>query len=256
MIVAVVAASALVGWAVTVPLHRFREDDEGEGYAVACPATCDRCGAQVWPIDVVPVRSWFGVGRRCTGCGAPRGWSWIAPQAAIPVLATITALTVGPNASLPVYVMFVVVLVVASVIDLRTMLIPRPVVWAGIVAGLAMMIEVSAWTGDFRRLTGAAIGAVGYFAFLLLSSLISPAGMGMGDVRLGALIGLYLGWIAWPLIAVALMLGSMAGIVQGLAAKGLAGRHQPFPFGPALAAGAIVTLWAHQPILDLLLGEA
>ena len=254
IVVVVFLASMPAGWAVTVPLHRFREDDDGEGFAVTCPAACERCGAVVGLRDVVPVLSWFGQARRCSTCGAVRDWSWVAPQAVIPVLAAITTLAVGPTGSLPVYVLFVVVLVVASVIDLRTMLIPRQVVWAGIVGGLALMAGASVWTGDAGRLTGAVIGAGAYFALLLVSSLISPGGMGMGDVRLGALIGLYLGWIAWPLIAAALLLGSAVGIVQGLAAKGLAGRRQPFPFGPALAAGALMTVWAHQPILDLLVG--
>ena len=190
IVVVVLVASVLAGWAVTVPLHGFREDDEGEGFAVTCPAACGRCGAKVGFGDVVPVRSWFGQARCCSACGAERGWSWIAPQAAIPVLAVITTLAVGPTGSLPVYVLFVVVLVVASVIDLRTMLIPRQVVWAGIVGGLALMVGAAVWTGDAGRLTGAIIGAGAYFALLLVSSLISPGGMGMGDVRLGALIGL------------------------------------------------------------------
>lgn len=257
VIVAVVlVASVVAGWAVTVPLHRFREDDDGEGFAVTCTASCERCAAEVRPIDVAPVRSWFGAGQRCHDCGAARGWSWIAPQVAIPVLATVTALALGPTASLPVYALFVVVLVVASVIDLRTMLIPRQVVWVGMGGGLMLMIAGVAWTGEVDRLTGAAVGAFGYFALLFVSSQISPGGMGMGDVRLGAMIGLYLGWLAWPLIAVALLVGSVVGIVQGLLAKGLVGRRQPFPFGPALAAGALLTVWAHQPILDLLVGTA
>lgn len=256
IVVMVLVASTLAGWAVTVPLHRFCEDDAGEGFAVTCVAACERCGAEVRPVDVAPLRSWFGPGRRCSHCGASRGWSWVAPQAAIPMLAVITTLAIGPTASVPVYGLFVVVLVVASVIDLRTMLIPRQVVWVGMAGGLALMGGVSLWTGDTGRLSGAVVGAVGYFAFLWVTSLISPGGMGMGDVRLGALIGLYLGWLAWPLIAAALVLGSVVGIAQGLFATGLSGRRQPFPFGPALAAGALMTVWAHQPILDLLVGSA
>ena len=159
--VMVLVASTLAGWAVTVPLHRFCEDDAGEGFAVTCVAACERCGAEVRPVDVAPPRSWFGPGRRCSDCGASRGWSWVAPQAAIPMLAVITTLAIGPTASVPVYGLFVVVLVVASVIDLRTMLIPRQVVWVGMAGGLALMGGVSLWTGDTGRLSGAAVGAVG-----------------------------------------------------------------------------------------------
>ncbi|MEZ5372404.1 MAG: A24 family peptidase [Microthrixaceae bacterium] len=256
LIPVVLVASLIAGWAVTVPLHRFREDDDGEGYAVACPAACDECGTEVEPSDVVPFRSWFGDGRACSNCGTPRGWSWIAPQVLLPVLALITTVAMGPIKSLPAYLVLVVVLVMAAIIDLRTMLIPRQLIWAGLAAGLAIMVAISLWIGDWGHLLGALVGAVGYFGFLFLTWLISPRGMGFGDVRLGAVMGLYLGWISWPLILIALILGSLVNVVQGLAINGISGRKVPIPFGPALAMGALVTIWAHEPILNLLMGNA
>ncbi|MEZ5382923.1 MAG: A24 family peptidase [Microthrixaceae bacterium] len=255
LIPVVLAVSLLAGWAVTVPLHRFREDDEGEGFAVSCPAECSSCGTEVTPPDVVPIISWVGAGRNCATCGTRRDWSWVAPQVAIPVLALVTTLSMGQVKSLPAYLWLVVVLVVASVIDLRTMLIPREVVWAGLGGGVVMLAGISLWLGEWGHFAGAIVGAVGYFGFLFISSILSPMGMGMGDVRLGSVLGLYLGWIAWPLVAVALLLGSVVGITQGVVSKGLAGRKEPFPFGPALAMGALVTIWAHQPILDVMLGN-
>ena len=72
------------------------------------------------------------------------------------------------------------------------------------------------------------------------------------DVRLGAVLGLFLGWISWPLILVALILKSTITVVQGLAANGISGRSTPIPFGPALGLGALVTIWVHGPILNLL----
>lgn len=254
LIPVVLVVSVLAGWAVTVPLHRFREDDEGEGFAVACPAACVSCGAVVNPGEVVPVVSWTAAGRACSDCGTRRGWSWIAPQVAIPVLAVITTLAMGGVKSLPAYLWLIVVLVVASVIDLRTMLIPRVVAWTGLAGGVVLLAAISASVGEWGYFVTALAGAAGYFGFLFISSLLSPRGMGMGDVRLGAVLGLYLGWIAWPLVVVALLLGSIVGIAQGVATKGLSSRNEPFPFGPALALGALITIWAHAPILNAMAG--
>ena len=93
------------------------------------------------------------------------------------MLAVITTLAIGPTASVPVYGLFVVVLVVASVIDLRTMLIPRQVIWVGMAGGLALMGGVSLWTGDTGRLSGAVVGAVGMWA---ARSRLDPQGAGGG----------------------------------------------------------------------------
>ena len=248
----VLLCSLLVGWVVAVPVHRFAEDADGEGFAVACPAACDACGTEVTAGDLVPVRSWFGAGRRCTTCRTRRGWSWIAPQVATPVLALITTVALGTVASLPVYLLLVVILVVTSVIDLRTMLIPRRLVWGGLAGGLVAMAATSLWIGGWGNLIGALIGAAAYFVFLLISWFILPSGLGFGDVRLGALLGLFLGWISWPLVLPAMILGSALTVVQGLAVNGISGRSTPIPFGPALGLGALVTIWVHGPILNLL----
>lgn len=253
----VFVGSLIAGWAITVPVHRIREDDEGEGYAVTCPAACDECGTVVRPSEVLPVTSWFGSGRACSNCGTLRGWSWIAPQVAVPMLALVTTVAMGPVKSLPAYLVLVVVLVAASTIDLRTMLIPREVIWSGLAAGLVLMAGISLWIGDWGHMIGALVGAVGYFGFLFLTWLFGPSGaMGFADVRLGAVMGLYLGWISWPLVLIALILGSILNVVQGLTINGIAGRKIPIPFGPALALGALVTIWAHEPILNLLMGNA
>lgn len=114
------------------------------------------------------------------------------------------------------------------------------------------MAATSLWIGGWGNLIGALIGAAAYFVFLLISWFILPSGLGFGDVRLGALLGLFLGWISWPLVLPAMILGSALTVVQGLAVNGISGRSTPIPFGPALGLGALVTIWVHGPILNLL----
>lgn len=247
-----------VGWLIAVPVHRFREDDEGEGYAVVGTAECRHCATPVLPSDVPPVRSWFGPGRACRTCGTDREWSWIAVQAAVPVFAAITVLTLGEYRSIIAYLWLVPVLVALSVIDLRCMLLPRQIIWPATGVALAIMVGLSLWVDDWSSLRSALIGAVAYAGILtfvgLVSAVVGPMGLGLGDLRLGVLLGLYLGWTAWRLIIVAPLLGSLIGLAQGLIALAITRRKEPFPFGPALAMGTLVALWFHQPILSWMNG--
>jgi leader peptidase (prepilin peptidase) / N-methyltransferase len=102
-------------------------------------------------------------------------------------------------------------------------------------------------SGEPERLAaGAAAGG-----FLLLAALAYPGGMGMGDVKLAAVIGLFLGRATAPAILVALLAGAVVGIAI-MAVKGVGeGRKTAVPFGPFLALGALVGVLAGQPLIDL-----
>ena len=141
------------------------------------------------------------------------------------------------------------VLVVAAGVDIRLMLIPRRIAWVGFGVGLALIVAVTPSVGS-TSLWHALIGAGLYFGFLFLTHLISPAGMGFGDVRLSLLLGLYLGWIAIVLTAVGLFLACIFGIVLGLGVRMASNGQRHFPFGPGLAAGTMVAIWFWSPIVS------
>ena len=96
----------------------------------------------------------------------------------------------------------------------------------------------------------ALIGAVVYFVFLFITHMISPGGMGFGDVRLSLLLGLYLGWISLILPAVGLFFACILGVVLGLAVRMASDGERHFPFGPGLAAGTMMAIWFSSPIVD------
>ena len=108
--------------------------------------------------------------------------------------------------------------------------------------------------GDLLR---AGLAALASFAVFNIIHIVSPGGMGYGDVRLSALIGLYLGYLDWGRVYAAFLVGFLLGAVIGVALMlfGKAGRKTAIPFGPFMAAGAIVvSLWG-GPIVRLWAGR-
>jgi leader peptidase (prepilin peptidase) / N-methyltransferase len=131
-----------------------------------------------------------------------------------------------------------------AVIDLRHRLLPDRIVVPTLVAGAALLLVAAAAGGDWPALLRAVLGAATLFAVFLVLALISPSGLGMGDVKLAAVVGLFLGWLGWG----AVLLGAMAGfVVQAvlalvLLALGRVRRDSDLPFGPAMLVGAALTM--------------
>jgi leader peptidase (prepilin peptidase) / N-methyltransferase len=170
-----------------------------------------------------------------------------------PVLEVVSAaafalvgLRFGWSAELPAWAWFVAVGLLLGVIDLREKLLPNRVLAPG-TAGTALLLTVAAavdeaWPALLRAVVAAGI----CFAVLLVMALLAPAGLGMGDVKLAALLGLVLGWLGWDAVLLGLFLGFVLQAVVGLAllASRRAGRRTELPFGPALLVGAFVAALA------------
>ena len=132
---------------------------------------------------------------------------------------------------------FAAVLVVLSVIDLRTRRLPNWIVLPAAAVVLAAQIAVS--PGHWYEWI---LGALGAFSFLLVAALISPKGMGMGDVKLALLLGAALGWAVAPALFIGLSAAALAGLVL-IARGGWAARKTAVPLGPFLALGGLVALF-------------
>jgi leader peptidase (prepilin peptidase)/N-methyltransferase len=186
--------------------------------------------------------------RPATVGGVLGGRGGVAPPGVLPVataaLFAVVALRFGTTAQLAAWLWFAAAGVLLAVIDLRERLLPdRALVPA--VAGSAVLLAVAAATGHaWLDLGRAVLGAVVLFTALLVLALAAPGQLGMGDVKLGVLLGLHLGWLGWP----ALLLGALAGFVLqsvlsiGLLATRRIGLKGHLPFGPAMLAGAAVVV--------------
>ena len=159
------------------------------------------------------------------------------------VAAVLAAATVV-HAALSVVLIFV--LVPAAAIDLEYRRIPNLITGAGAVAALAVGTALEPSGEPARLIAGAGAGG-----FLLLAALLYPAGMGMGDVKLAAVMGLCLGVAVVPAMFIALVAGVAVGVV--MMARG-ASRKTAVPFGPFLALGGLVAIFAGPAIVHLYLG--
>jgi leader peptidase (prepilin peptidase)/N-methyltransferase len=187
----------------------------------------------------------------------PRAVSW-APRLAIALATALAflaaALRFGTTAELPVYLWVFAGLVTVSAIDLRFRRLPDVVVAPIFVGALAGMAVVAIVRADGGPLVRALFGALLYFLLLFVPHLISPRGMGFGDVKLGAVLGLSVGWLAPDVLATVTLvftagiLGMVLGLVVGLLYR--AGWKGTFPLGPALALGAFtVILWSESLVV-------
>jgi leader peptidase (prepilin peptidase)/N-methyltransferase len=143
-------------------------------------------------------------------------------------------------------------LVAVSFVDLEHLRIPDRLTFPALALAVPLIVLVSIDRDATDALKGAAVGALAFFGVLFVTHLVSPRGMGFGDVKLALLLGLYLGWLGWPVdesyasairyVFYGLMLGCVLGVVFGLAHRAVTRDPGGFPFGPALAAGCLVVL--------------
>jgi prepilin signal peptidase PulO-like enzyme (type II secretory pathway) len=174
-----------------------------------------------------------------------------------------TVAELGWTAPTAAILFLVAALVTLAAVDLRVYRIPDRINFPSMAIGFAGIVVASAIAGDAETIVGAAIGGFLYASMLFLAHIISPRGMGWGDVKLAWLMGFYLGWRGYepgggaelllgPLRAVLLgaALGSILGVVSG-GAYAIARRSTKvvFPYGPSLAAGCtIAVVWGIQPL--------
>jgi leader peptidase (prepilin peptidase) / N-methyltransferase len=137
------------------------------------------------------------------------------------------------------------VLVTVSVIDIELFRLPDRIVLPSLAVSVVLVIGVSLFEDRTEQIWFALTGAAIYFGFLLVAHLIYPRGMGFGDVKLAALMGLFIGWLgssyltAFSLVLWAMLIGFVAGSIIGVVMLILRRRSQPIPFGPFLALGAV-----------------
>lgn len=149
----------------------------------------------------------------------------------------------------PSRVLLAPVLVALSVIDLRERRLPDRIVLPATAAGFALLVLGAIGDGEPEHIVGALAGAATFAGLLLVLHLASPGGMGFGDVKLGVLLGLYLGAMGLGLVVWGMLLGSLLGVVAALpVAVRTRDRRAGIPFGPALAAGNVLALLLAGPL--------
>ena len=229
------------------------------GESVVSPRSrCGSCGTQIAERDNIPVLSWLLLRGKCRSCGASISARYPVVELLTGLLFAAVAWRLGVSWEVPAFLVFTAGLVALSGIDLDTFLLPKKVFYPVLLSSGLLLVIAGVVERDWQGLREAAIGGVLAFVALGAIHFAYPKGMGFGDVRLVALLGLFLGWLELGAVAVGLFLGFMLGSIfgVGLMLAGRRGRKDRIPFGPFLAAGAYLAIFVAEPILDLYLGRA
>ena len=221
-----------------------------EGKSLWRPGSaCDRCGTPIRWYDNVPVLSWLHLRARCRSCGAVISWRYPAVELSTALLFAVAAYRFGPSLDLVPAIVLLSALVAITGIDLDHQIIPDAITLPGVAAGAALSIAIhpNSWLDT-------ALGIVVGGGLFLVIIVVSRGGMGGGDMKLGAMMGAFLGW---KLVLLAILLGVFAGgaVAIALLATGSRGRKDPVPFGPFLALGAILSLFWGDGLLGWYLGR-
>ena len=236
------AAGLATGSFLNVCIHRLPRSQSVVWAASACTA----CGRPLRWFENVPVIAWLALRGRCRTCGARISPAYLLVELATPILFLLQYSVVGWQPLLAARLLLCAALIVLFVTDLRHRLLPDAVTLSGIAAGLTVAVLVP--PGLPEALVGAAAGGGLLLAVArAYAALRGEEGLGMGDVKMLAMVGAFLGWqLTFVALLLATVLGSAVGI--GMLALGLADRRYPLPFGSFLAAGAVAATVVGEPL--------
>jgi leader peptidase (prepilin peptidase)/N-methyltransferase len=235
---------ALIGSFLNVCIHRLPR-----GESIVRPRSrCPGCLSPVGALDNVPVLSFLWLGGRCRRCRAAISYRYPAVEILNGLGYILIWHRFGATPAAAVYAAFFSALLVVTFIDWDHQIIPNRITLPGIVIGLISAATVLA--GSFiDAVMGAVLGGGLLYAVAVISEwFLKKEGMGLGDVKLLAMIGAFLGWRA---VLVTIFIGALAGSLIGLTLMALKvrRREEPIPFGPFLALGAVAALFAGPELI-------
>jgi leader peptidase (prepilin peptidase)/N-methyltransferase len=226
----------IVGSFLNVVIYRLPRGQS----LVTPPSTCPGCGTRIRPIDNVPVLSWLMLGGKCHQCRAPISIQYPLVELVTGALFLLVASMTPAGPLLAARLLLVVILIVLFGIDLHHQILPNAITLPGIVIGfLFSLVGPPGWANS---VLGIALGGGILYGIAAAYYLVRrEEGLGMGDVKMLAMIGAFLGWKA---VLVTLILSSFAGALVGVGiiafTKGT--MRLALPFGTFLSLGALAAM--------------
>jgi leader peptidase (prepilin peptidase) / N-methyltransferase len=233
---------------------------------VSPPSACPGCSSEISPRDNVPVLSWLALRGRCRNCRTAISARYPIVEAITGILFIAVALRFLPSVTgasttpdvvsavivLVAFLYFMAISVALSAIDLDVHRLPNRIVVPGYIVGGVLLSTVAIIGSDLDALVRAAAGGAIFFAFYLVLAFAYPGGMGLGDVKLAGVIGIFLGFLGWQELivgaAAAFILGGIASLILIIVRK--ADRRSGIPFGPWMLGGAWVAVFAGRTIAN------
>jgi leader peptidase (prepilin peptidase) / N-methyltransferase len=232
---------AIVGSFLNVVVYRLPRRESLVRPASHCPS----CGAGVKPYDNVPVLSWLLLRGRCRSCSNGISAHYPLVEALTALLCVGAVLAGGSTATIVLNVTFILLLVPIALIDVEHRIIPNKLTALGVVLALAIGTALDPSGEPERLIAGLAAGGA-----LLLAALAYPGGMGMGDVKLAGVMGMFLGSAVAPAMLLALFAGVLFGVFLAARKGTRKARKTAVPFGPFLAFGSLIAVFAGDPLVN------
>ena len=231
---------AVIGSFLNVVAYRLPRRESLSHPASHCP----NCERPIRHRDNIPVLGWIALRGRCRECHEPIAVRYPLVEALSAVLAVAVVLVKHGPHDLALGLTLMAVLITVALIDLDHRIIPNRITGPAALAAVAIGLATRPSGVLTQLVAGAAAGG-----FLLIFALAYPAGMGMGDVKLAGVLGLFLGASVAVAILVAVVAGSLVGgfLLARLGVK--EGRKTGIPFGPYLALGGVVALLVGPSVL-------
>jgi leader peptidase (prepilin peptidase)/N-methyltransferase len=231
---------------------------------VSPPSACPGCHNEIEARDNVPLLSWLVLRGKCRHCAEPISARYPVVEAITGVLFVAVALVFLPGVlsaatvpaavagalALVAFLYLAAITVALSAIDIDVHKLPNKIVLPSYLVGAVLLGAAALVGGDLEALGRTAAGAGILVAFYLILAIVKPGGMGMGDVKLAGVLGLYLGFLGWEQLIVgamgAFLVGGIFGVAVLIARRGKGGRM--IPFGPWMFAGAWIGIFAGEQI--------
>jgi len=233
-------AGLLIGSFLNVVIARVPEGRSLWRPGSACPG----CGTAIAWHDNIPILSFLALRGRCRACSVPIPWRYPIVEALTAALFAAAVWRFGPTLDAVTAAALLAGLVAITVIDLERQIIPDVLSLPGILAGVLANLATGRlpW---LESIMGVLVGGGVFLAIIL----VSGGGMGGGDMKLGAMLGAFLGW---KVVLLSMLVAVVAGgiLAVTLIATGVRGRKDPIPFGPFLALGGAVGLFWGERVLQ------
>lgn len=237
------------------------------GLSVVSPSSsCPNCATRIRSYDNIPVLSWLLLRGRCRTCAEPISARYplvelttgvlfflVAVVFAEPIIRTTDVATaVSATLVLVAFLYLTAIAVALTLIDLDVHRLPNAIVLPSYIVAAVLFVAASIVSGDYIPIIRGAIGMAALVAAYFLMAFAYPGGMGLGDVKLAGVLGLFLGWLGWGTLVVgafaAFLLGGVFAI--GLLVARKASRRSGIPFGPWMLLGAGVGTFFGEVIAD------
>nr|WP_057313609.1 A24 family peptidase [Paenibacillus sp. Soil766]KRE93173.1 hypothetical protein ASG89_06620 [Paenibacillus sp. Soil766] len=213
------------------------------------PSHCVHCNHELKPLDLIPVLSYLGLRGACRYCRAKISPIYPIGELVTAVAFAVTTWLIGPSLELIVGLVFVSILMICSIADSRYRIIPDKVVFSGMIVAFLLRIWIHPlplWNYSVAFIVG---GGVLYLVALASVLIMKKEGMGGGDIKLLAFIGLIVGIkLTLFTLFVASLFGTIYGLVQ-IRVKS-SREDQGIPFGPFIAAGAFFSYFWGESVIN------